>query len=240
MKTSINTRVSNRIITSIIVLTMVTATGYAQGLLIEGITNLFNSFRNAENNEEFVVITADYKHADAQKNYHNAFQTTVSFGQHIAKEMNEVTLFVDTQINPVVVRRFSVNAIELSYENQLETEPWMTESFSNELETIPEVENWMTESLSVNLEEDVVVEDWMTTSFGQNFEEKLNSESWMTESFYQGIEAEMEVEEWMTEPLISNMDEEELQVEEWMTEPVYSGSDEDELILENWMTKLLI
>lgn len=211
MKAMIETNRTGRILTTVMILTMAAAVGYGQGLLAEGAMKLINSLTN--------------KHTAEQSIFHQAGYTS------------QANTAVDREFSPAVVRSFSVEDVDITFEKQVNTETWMTESFAENveegvtveawmtspiaesLETPLDVEAWMTTPMTENLEAAVTVEGWMTTPLNTNPEGSISAEAWMTTPLYASIETAPEVESWMTAPFLENgVSEESVQLEEWMTE----------------------
>ncbi len=233
----IETNRTHRVLTTtMVMLTMAVVTGYGQGMLIEGAAKLFNSFRGTENTPVFVAIQANYEPAVEAEGNSFRLNTLVNIFDENQDELNK-TAFYHEEFNTEVVLNFQISSLEVAFENEISTESWMTESFSNELEVSEAVEPWMTESLYNEIEAGVEVEEWMTTPLQEfAFEEELETENWMTEPLV--YEQEIKTEEWMLERFESATSETEIVVEDWMTTPLYASS-EGSLEVEGWMTQPL-
>ena len=217
-------------LTTLIVLTMATTIGFGQGMLVEGAARILETVLGNFKEAETTVSFAGYEQAE------KAGMIEMNFERLSGMVEQEIENSVNNEVD--VIMSFNVNNVEVSFENALETEAWMTESFTNKIETTVTVESWMTESFSNELEAEVEVENWMTESLSNELEAEMTVESWMTESFSNELEAEVEVENWMTESL-SNELEAEVEVENWMTES-FSNELEAEVEVENWMTRPLV
>ena len=211
-----------------VMLTMVAVAGYGQGLLFEGAAKLFNSLRESKTGSVSLYINANYiPAADAEGD---------SFRFHTVQFLNRDSEAIesDLEIGAEVLFSFYVNNLEVSYENELRAESWMTEPFSNELEASDAVESWMTEPFSNELEVSDAVELWMTEPFSNELEVSDAVELWMTEPFSNELEVSDAVELWMTEMLYEEL-EAGAEVESWMTIPVYASA-EGAIELEDWMS----
>jgi hypothetical protein len=223
MKTVIETKRTRRVLTTMVLLSMVVATSYGQGLLIEGAAKLFNSLRKIETTPEFVAIHANFIPAIEAEGDSFRLNTMVSISDRNSNKLNET-----------VISSFHISNLEMSYENEISTESWMTETFSSELEVAETVEPWMTETFSNELETAETVESWMTESLYNELEAGVEVEEWMTTPLQEfAFEEELETESWMTEPLVY---EQEITAEEWMLERFESGTSETDLLVEDWMT----
>jgi hypothetical protein len=220
---------TNRIITTIILINLVAGITYGQGLLIEGAANLVKSITQKEEVSEFTFSQANYT-------------------MEIEKSTSKLTSIRNAMLNKdsnrdsnsaIVLKSFKVTNLDVSLENELNTETWMTESFSENIETNIVLEEWMTISLTENLETSIETEEWMQTSFTEDMEEALITETWMTEGLYNNLEAEVELEDWMTESFVSESLEKEIEIEEWMTTP-FVEEVEAPLMAEAWMSIPLI
>ena len=196
-----------------VMLTMVAVAGYGQGLLFEGAAKLFNSLRESKTGSVSLYINANYiPAADAEGD---------SFRFHTVQFLNRDSEAIesDLEIGAEVLFSFYVNNLEVSYENELRAESWMTEPFSNELEASDAVESWMTEPFSNELEVSDAVELWMTEPFSNELEAAEAIEPWMTEMLYEELEAGAEVESWMTIPVYASA-EGAIELEDWMSTPL--------------------
>ncbi len=231
MKAMKSTNRTNRVLTTVMILTMAAATGYAQGLLAEGAMKLFDALTNKNTTEQSIFHQAKYA------------------GQ--AKEVAE------REFNAEVVRSFNVEAVDITFEKEVTTESWMTESFSGNgeagvsveewmtapisasLETPVTAEAWMTVPMSADLEAPVTVEAWMTAPMGDNLEAPVVLEAWMTAPISEELEADISAEGWMSTPLYASV-ENAPEVEDWMTTPLLNaGTSEEPVQLESWMTETL-
>ena len=190
MKAKIDTNRTGRILTTLVILTITAAIGYGQGLLAEGAMKIFNSLSDRITHDNSLFHQAVYK-------------------EEASASQNRV-------IYPRVIKSLNVDDVEISFENELKAEDWMTESFAENVEPGVHVEEWMTIPVSNSLETPVYVEDWMTTPISENLEIASAPEAWMTTPLYESIETAPELESWMTTPLLQTS-EEEIQVEDWMT-----------------------
>ena len=178
MKTMINTNTAKRMLTSIMAITLFTTVSLAQGILLEGLTHAFKSIVS-EKSEEEIFTTASF----SQTNAHEA-ETTSLFSRK-AEANNGVD----------VIRSFNVANFDLTMEEQVQTESWMTEEMLPANEEYVEVENWMTSNL---LSEDILeTEEWMTSSLLE--EDALETEEWMFAPII--TEEPIETEDWMTKAL---------------------------------------
>ncbi len=162
MKARIYTKESKRGVSIIIFLVLFTALGFGQGLLAEGAIKAFNSLKDHGPKDRPVFYYAKYS----------------KLGNDFANASYE-------NFEPVVVKSISVNSVEIVYEQELTSERWMTESFSDALET-SDVESWMNEPFYKGFEPELEVEQWMSSPFYENNEspeEELTVESWMTVLF---------------------------------------------------------
>ena len=233
MKTMIETNRTHRVLTTMVILTMVALTGYGQGMLIEGAAKLFNSFRNTENTPEFVAIQANFIPAVESEGDSFRLNTLVSIFDRSRSGLNETVIF-NEEFNTEVVVSFQITSLEMAYENEISTESWMTETFSNDLEAAEAAEPWMTETFSNDLEAAEAVEPWMTETLYNELEAGVEVEEWMTTPLQEfAFEEELETENWMTEPLVY---EQEIKTEEWMLDMFESETSETEIEVEEWMT----
>jgi hypothetical protein len=225
MKTMIETNRTHRVLTTMVMLTMAAATSYGQGMLIEGAAKLFNSLRKTEITPEFVAVHANFIPGDEAEGDSFRLNTLTGNFDRNLENMNES-----------VILSFHISNLEMAYENEISTESWMTESFSNELEIAGAVEPWMTETFSNELEVAETVEPWMTENLYNDLEAGVEVEEWMTTPLREfALEEELETENWMTEPLVY---EQEIKTEEWMTTPVYAST-EGIVEVEEWMEQPL-
>lgn len=175
MKAMIENNRSSRILTTVMILTMTTAIGYGQGLLAEGAAKLFNALTTKNTSEQTMFHTVAYS-GQAGRN-------------------------AEREFSPEVVRSFSVEAVEITFEQEVKSEDWMTESFADNVEEGIEVEAWMTSPISESLEMPVSVETWMTTPITEDLEAPVTVEEWMTAPLTEDLDTPVNVEAWMTAPL---------------------------------------
>lgn len=231
MKAMTENNRSSRVLTAVMILTMTAAVGYGQGLLAEGAAKLFNALTSKNKSEQTI--------------FHNVAYS------------GQADWNAEREFSPEVLRSFNVEAVEITFEQEVKSEEWMTESFTdnveagvtveawmNELfadnvETEVAVEEWMTAPISESLEMPVSVEDWMTTPMTQNLESPVTVEDWMTTPMSQNLETNPATEEWMTTPLYTEV-ETAPEVESWMTTPLFTkATGEEKIQLEDWMTASL-
>ncbi|MDF1572847.1 MAG: hypothetical protein P1P82_14660 [Bacteroidales bacterium] len=211
MKAMIENNRSSRVLTTGLILTMATAIGYGQGLLAEGAAKLFNALTNNNTNEQSMIHRITYA-GQASRN-------------------------AEREFSPKVVRSFNVEAVNITFEQEVKSEDWMTESFAGNVEAGVEVETWMTTPISESIETPVSVETWMTTPMNQDLEEAVTVEEWMTVPMNENLEAAPVTEEWMTTPLYTSV-ETAPEVENWMTTPLVGNEASEEPVqLEAWMTE---
>ena len=126
------------------------------------------------------------------------FLISISFGQNLFSEVtyNEYrqgdSFLLLSDVNETGIellesnvngsRTITISAIEVNYEAELETEDWMSTSFSESFERELSIENWMTQPLSGSLEPELETEDWMIAPFNASLEDELAVEDWMTRS----------------------------------------------------------
>ena len=221
MKTMINTNRTNRVAIAITIFMMTFSAANGQGKLIEGAVKLFESAKEKIAQPETTIVNAAYYcSGDAALEVTNAGVSTTA-----------------KNYSPVVTSSFTVSNLDVSYEAELETETWMTESFTSEIETAPAVESWMTEELTADLEMGVEFEQWMTAPLTGSFESPVATEEWMTAPLTESFEKPVSTEEWMTTPLSGNV-EATVETESWMTTPMYASIKQVPEV-ESWMTKLM-
>ena len=203
----------SRVLTTVAILTMATAIGYGQGLLAEGAAKLFNALTSNNSNEQSLFHQVGYA--------------------------GQASRHAEREFSPEVVRSFNVEAVEITFEQEVTSEDWMTESFADNVETGVTVETWMTSPISESLETPVEVETWMTTPMNQDLEAAVAVETWMTTPLSEGLEAAAVTENWMANPLYASI-ETAPEVEDWMTTPLAgNGLAEEAIHLEAWMTESL-
>jgi len=203
----------SRVLTTVAILTMATAIGYGQGLLAEGAAKLFNALTSNNSNEQSLFHQVGYA--------------------------GQASRHAEREFSPEVVRSFNVEAVEITFEQEVTSEDWMTESFADNVETGVTVETWMTSPISESLETPVEVETWMTTPMNQDLEAAVAVETWMTTPLSEGLEAAAVTENWMANPLYDSI-ETAPEVEDWMTTPLAgNGLAEEAIHLEAWMTESL-
>lgn len=213
MKAIKKTNWTIRVLTTVMILTMAAATGYAQGRLAEGAMKLFDALTNNNTTEQSIFHQAKYAGHSAE--------------------------IADREFNAEVVRSFKVEAVDITFEKEVTTESWMTESFSGNVEAGVEVEEWMTAPISKDLETPVSAEEWMTVPLSADLETPVVVEAWMTAPISEELEADISAEKWMTTPLLASI-ENAPEVEEWMTAPfMNTGTSEEPVQLESWMTESL-
>jgi len=195
MKTMIDTKSTSKVMVTMVMLTMVAVAGYGQGLLIEGAARLFNSLRESKAESVSLYINANYI-PSADKEGDNFRFNTAQF-----LDLDSEAIDSDLEIGAEILFSFYVNNLEVSYENELLAESWMTEPFSNEMEAAENVESWMTEPFSNELEAAEGIEPWMTQVLFEEEESDVEVESWMTVPVYAFAEGAIEFEDWMTTPL---------------------------------------
>jgi hypothetical protein len=125
------------------------------------------SFSQMKNFKGFMANNVKEKFFQAEE-LNNTFMT-VSY--HEAAEWNE---------SPTISRTISVSSADISYEENMEVEEWMTVPFDALVEENIEIENWMTTPFESSLEESVTVENWMTSPFESSLEDEIEIENWMT------------------------------------------------------------
>lgn len=209
MKTLITTNRTKKAVTTMITLSMFFTMGYGQGMLVEGVSKLFQSLTQNESDTEFIAITADFSSIEEKKN--DSFNNIAVMNIFDRKQQGAD--------NSNVIASFVVESFDIAYESELSTENWMETSLSNEIETLPEVESWMTKSFDYELEAVPEVESWMTESFANEMEAAPEVESWMTVPLAENAEEVIEAEAWMTTPMIANA-ESAITLENWMTQPL--------------------
>jgi hypothetical protein len=215
-------------------LALIFTMSYGQGLLAEGATKLLKSLFTTDAEPTTIVINADFR-IDEEINGDSFKLNEILNSFNIDEEVFDVCCET-TEFSPLVIKSFTIQSVNVVYENELETENWMTESFVNEIDEVSNVEDWMTESFSTDLETDIITEDWMTELLEESYESDVTSEEWMTTSFYDEIEAPVELENWMTLPLSEIIEEVPVETEDWMFETFTFASTESEIKVENWMT----
>ena len=182
------------------------AMSFGQGLLVEGVLNLFNKSEDPGNGNPTVVYTNYSPRAAAESRLSNLkdFAAELLLDDETTEE--EVTI-ESWMTHPYISESFNTEAVEVNFEESVEVESWMTTPFetSSSLgESDMEVENWMTapfETSPAMGESDIAVENWMTTPFETGtLEEEIEVEEWMTEPYSNATEDRIEVEEWMTRP----------------------------------------
>jgi hypothetical protein len=70
--------------------------------------------------------------------------------------------------SPVIAKSILVNSVDISYEESLEVEDWMTTPFDALIEEDIEVEDWMNDPFAAGLESNIEVEEWMTSPMAWN------------------------------------------------------------------------
>jgi hypothetical protein len=100
---------------------------------------------------------------------------------------------------PVVYMSYTIKQADVIYEEQFDTEAWMTSPFECGV-----------------AEADLVLEDWMSSPFESRYADAdLAIENWMTSPFKSTYaEAELILEDWMTSPFEAG---DYIEIESWMT-----------------------
>ena len=119
---------------------------------------------------------------------------------------------------PVVFKSYTVNLADLVYEENYNTETWMSSPFECSM-----------------AEADLELESWMTTPFESRYADAdLELESWMTAPFQSKYaDVDLDIEVWMTSPFKSSNADAELAIEYWMTIPFEAA---EHIEIESWMT----
>ncbi|MEX0987408.1 MAG: hypothetical protein WD052_08025 [Bacteroidales bacterium] len=155
MKTMISRKNRVRIFTSLIILASVAGKGYSQGKMADGAWKFLQIFKT-----------------DRTQSYSPFMDVAYSFYPAKSNPTGDVV--------PTVLKSISVENIILIVEENMETEPWMTEKFSAHMETPLEVESWMTIPLDETVEEEIIMESWMKAPIYNTLEPELEVEPWMT------------------------------------------------------------
>ena len=110
------------------------------------------SFSQIRNIKDFLVNNVKEKFFQADEI--NSNFKTVSYSE--AAEWNE---------SPAISRTILVNSVDISYEENIEVEEWMRNTFENNVENSVEIESWMTAPFDALIEDDIKVENWMNDPF---------------------------------------------------------------------------
>ena len=102
------------------------------------------SFSQIGNFKDFLVSNVKEKFFQAEEI--NSTFMTVSYYE--AAEWNE---------SPAISRTILVNSVDISYEENMEVEEWMTVPFESSLEENITVENWMSSPFESSLEGDIEI-----------------------------------------------------------------------------------
>lgn len=222
----IATNRTSKVVTMMMILTMIFTMGYGQGRLIEGASKIFQSLVIKEAQTEFVAINADFSTVVEEEKDSFRINAVLNVFERKNRHADHSS----------VIASFTVKNIDIAYEEELATENWMETSLAEEIETVPAVENWMTESFAAEIEATPAVENWMTESFENGIEQVVEVEAWMTTPLEENIEEAIVTEAWMTTPLNQDF-ESEVFAEKWMTQPLYENSSLEQTIeTEDWMT----
>ncbi len=232
MKALINTKEIKKALLTIIAVTLISSTGMSQGILVEGAGNLFKALMSKKQDVSMFVLAKGQNETRVDLNFPvlNDFRDRMD-GYFTDSEIEEQFDFA-----PIIVKSFEVEDVYVSFENGLKTEPWMTESFADQMESEMAAEGWMSESFSTNVEADVDTEAWMTESFTNKMENEISTEGWMKTPFTEGLEQGLTVEDWMLTSFDEKI-ESPLEVEDWMTTPFDANQAEADLNVEDWMLK---
>lgn len=178
-------------------------------------TNLINSVKERISNQEpeSTMIFASIV-VEEEQEVENWMTNFKDWAYHRLSNENNGVERLD---NPVITMTIETSSMELFYEENVEVELWMTNSF--EIESEVEVENWMSVPFEVTIDEYIEVEEWMSSPFEEFQEESVAVENWMTAPFEESYESELAVEDWMTTPFEAAY-EEEYPVEDWMSNPM--------------------
>lgn len=219
MKAMITSKTKYRVLVTLFLLTMIFSANYAQGFITNKVVKLFDSLINMPEIEQAgTIILTDYNPSETEMNTKNFSLNSIINSFNRDDKRLEENSSADESLT-LIIKSFRVNDLDVSYENDLVTENWMTEPFQSDLEAAPLVEEWMTESFSDNFEANIVKEEWMTELFSNDMESSIELESWMVEPLYSGnYEQEIYTENWMLETFQFQAEEEALEVEEWMTQ----------------------
>lgn len=145
MKVMINKKNSRKLAIAIAIMLTAT-TGFGQGLLADGAIKTFHWL----------------KEAMPQTNQ-NLYRYT-SYNGEAANAHETYNLY---NLTPVVLESFSVNSVEIIFENEISRESWMGNLFYDSSDPAFEVEEWMTVPIYRNdsVEGEVKVESWMKKCF---------------------------------------------------------------------------
>lgn len=198
---------NSRILTTIGLLIFAISVGYGQGRLAEGAMKLFKVNKPTIELDAPAFIFVN--HTTENKGNFNL--------KNFVRDAFTVEVKVEESAEVSIDRTIHVSAVDISFENEIQTEKWMTTPLESNLETGIEVESWMTKSLNESVESNLEVENWMTETFSGSVETELTTESWMTQPMSKSLESTIEVENWMTTSFTEEY-EEELTTEDWMTQ----------------------
>ncbi len=232
MKALINTQKSKKTLLTVMIIVLVSTVSFGQGILVEGAGQLLKSLLAKKQQTSIFVLAKGYEETRVDINMPVLYD--------LAERMNGFAVTADFEESkdfaPVVLKSIEVNDVYVSFENNLDTENWMTESFADQMEAEIATESWMKESFSNQMEADVVAESWMTESFAGQMEAEIEVESWMTSPLAESLEPKLETENWMLDDFSKNI-EAPVEVENWMTTPFEAGNSENELTVEDWMVE---
>ena len=164
------------------------------------------SFSQIRNVKDFLFNNVKEKFFQTEEK--NSSFMTVSYYE--AAEWNE---------SPAISKTIFVSSADISYEENMEVEEWMTSTFENNVENSVEIEAWMTAPFDALIEEDIKVENWMNDPFSAGLESNVDVEEWMTIPFESSLEENITVENWMSSPFESSL-EDDIEIESWMTNPM--------------------
>jgi hypothetical protein len=171
MKAMIDTKRTRRVLTTVVMLTMIFSMSQGQGLLVENASKLFKSLIKSDVEQTTIVLT-DYtvEHNSRMNGFINLFNSNNGLA-----EVNVTS----KDFTPSVVMSFTVKSVNVDLDEELVTENWMSESLCNEIETPTVVEDWMIDPLYEDMEASVEVEDWMTAPLYTSMEDEIVVEDWM-------------------------------------------------------------
>ena len=125
------------------------------------------SFSQIRNVKDFLFNNVKEKFFQTEEK--NSSFMTVSYYE--AAEWNE---------SPAISKTIFVSSADISYEENMEVEEWMTSTFEYKVENSVEIEAWMTAPFDALIEEDIKVENWMSSPFESSLEDDIEIENWMT------------------------------------------------------------
>lgn len=239
MKSAITTRKKLNAAALMFSLILTAGSINAQGLLIEGAAKLIKSVKHELPENGRIFQHAKFNPSMEDNNISVSFASISESQNVVRKSFRNEFGRSSNRIDSRIMQSFTVDNVNIIYEGELHSEEWMTESFAENLETVPVVEGWMTESFAENLEPTPSLEDWMKEPFSENLESVIEAEDWMTVSFADNLESAIVTEEWMTESLYEGF-EPGLEVENWMLVPltINGAQEESPLAAEGWMSEL--